>query len=252
MARACAAWLVPVQLIAFYMARQRAGPRIDVGEEVELTAMPNQKIVSLAGAIAGKVCAAAAAAAADCHVLSHGMCMQVRELKRVHLVAVGPDAVTSAVLAIGNARLFLENDKMDIKVGGGGIDKHRLGNGLTGARLGLAGPQRKRGHAVGWPAKVRYAGRGGQGPEGCSFMLTRRCCACSSSVLQRGQCQQRWLLLRLSSCACCAQQLHLWQQLPPVVHPTLLHLQITPEFVKLEKNRQQMNGLRFNIVPERI
>jgi len=81
-------------LIAFYLARQRINDRIDNGEEVELTATANQKIVSLAGAIAGKV----------------------REGKRTHLIAIGADAVTSAVLAIGNSRLFLEKDNMDIKV----------------------------------------------------------------------------------------------------------------------------------------
>mmetsp|Transcript_21330 Transcript_21330/g.36317 ORF Transcript_21330/g.36317 Transcript_21330/m.36317 type:complete len:243 (-) Transcript_21330:138-866(-) len=81
-------------LIAFYLARQRGGARIDNGEVVELTATATQKITALAGAIAGKV----------------------RELKRTHLVAIGPDAVTNAVLAIGNARLYLENDKMDIKI----------------------------------------------------------------------------------------------------------------------------------------
>ncbi|KAL6751860.1 hypothetical protein V8C86DRAFT_2768919 [Haematococcus lacustris] len=81
-------------LIAFYLAHQRIANRIDVGEEVELTATKNQKIVSLAGAIAGKV----------------------RELKRTHVIALGPEAVTNAVLAIGNARLFLEKDSTDIKV----------------------------------------------------------------------------------------------------------------------------------------
>jgi stage V sporulation protein SpoVS len=42
-------------LIAFYLSRGRFNSRIDNGEEVELTATANQKIVSLAGAIAGKV-----------------------------------------------------------------------------------------------------------------------------------------------------------------------------------------------------
>jgi stage V sporulation protein SpoVS len=42
-------------LIAFYLSRGRFNSRIDTGEEVELTATANQKIVSLAGAIAGKV-----------------------------------------------------------------------------------------------------------------------------------------------------------------------------------------------------
>ena len=45
-------------LIAFYLARARIVNRIDNGEEVELTATANQKIISLAGAIAGKVSSA--------------------------------------------------------------------------------------------------------------------------------------------------------------------------------------------------
>ncbi|GFH28778.1 uncharacterized protein HaLaN_27325 [Haematococcus lacustris] len=88
-------------LIAFYLAHQRIANRIDVGEEVELTATKNQKIVSLAGAIAGK---------------ASSSLPQVRELKRTHVIALGPEAVTNAVLAIGNARLFLEKDSTDIKV----------------------------------------------------------------------------------------------------------------------------------------
>lgn len=47
------------------------------------------------------------------------MCVQVREGRRVQLTAVGADAVSNAVLAIGNARLFLEADHLDIKVGKG-------------------------------------------------------------------------------------------------------------------------------------
>lgn len=49
------------QCIAFYLARERSGPRIDNGEEMELTATSTQKIIGLAGAIAGKVRAYAAA-----------------------------------------------------------------------------------------------------------------------------------------------------------------------------------------------
>lgn len=54
----------------------------------------SSKIVSLAGAVAGRV----------------------RENNHVQIIAVGVDAVTNAVLAAGNARLFLEKDNMDIKV----------------------------------------------------------------------------------------------------------------------------------------
>jgi stage V sporulation protein SpoVS len=34
----------------------------------------------------------------------------------VYLLGIGADAITNAVLGIGNARLFLENDRLDIKV----------------------------------------------------------------------------------------------------------------------------------------
>ncbi len=40
----------------------------------------------------------------------------MREAKRTQVVAVGAEAVTNAVLAVGNARLFLEQNGMDIKV----------------------------------------------------------------------------------------------------------------------------------------
>lgn len=52
------------------------------------------KHATVAGAIAGKV----------------------REAKNVYLTAMGIDAVANTVLAIGNARIYLENDKLDIKV----------------------------------------------------------------------------------------------------------------------------------------
>jgi len=35
----------------------------------------------------------------------------------VYVLGIGADAVTNAILSIGNARLFLENDRLDIKVG---------------------------------------------------------------------------------------------------------------------------------------
>ncbi len=50
-------------LIAFYLSRQKFHDRLDTGEVVELTATANQKIVALAGAIAGKVRHAASARA---------------------------------------------------------------------------------------------------------------------------------------------------------------------------------------------
>ena len=41
----------------------------------------------------------------------------MRENQRVYVLGIGADAVTNAILGIGNARLFLENDRLDIKVG---------------------------------------------------------------------------------------------------------------------------------------
>lgn len=81
-------------LIAFYLIRQRPAREDSRTEEVTLTVSGGGKIHALAGAIAGKV----------------------RDGKRVSTIAIGVDAVTNAVLAVGNARLYLEEDNMDIKV----------------------------------------------------------------------------------------------------------------------------------------
>lgn len=83
-------------LIAFYLAHERtqrnAEHQFD-GEE-ELTVTSHGKITPVAGAIAGKT----------------------RDGVQVGLAAIGVDAVTNAVLAVGSARLFLEGDSMDITV----------------------------------------------------------------------------------------------------------------------------------------
>eukprot|EP00195_Chlamydomonas_chlamydogama_P001154 CAMPEP_0202920214 /NCGR_PEP_ID=MMETSP1392-20130828/76741_1 /ASSEMBLY_ACC=CAM_ASM_000868 /TAXON_ID=225041 /ORGANISM="Chlamydomonas chlamydogama, Strain SAG 11-48b" /LENGTH=227 /DNA_ID=CAMNT_0049613701 /DNA_START=265 /DNA_END=948 /DNA_ORIENTATION=+ len=81
-------------LIAFYLAKQRPSRYEERQEEAQLAVAAGSKIISVAGAIAGRV----------------------REHKRVVLTAIGVDAVTNAVLASGNARLFLEQDNLDIKV----------------------------------------------------------------------------------------------------------------------------------------
>ena len=79
-------------LIAFYLSKQPPGKL--KGEEMELTVSGHSKIIAVAGAISGKI----------------------REQKQVFCTAIGVDAVTTAVLAAGNARLFLEQDQLDIKV----------------------------------------------------------------------------------------------------------------------------------------
>eukprot|EP00798_Chlamydomonas_sp_ICE-L_P012807 gene12807-16066_t len=77
-------------LIAFYLSQVR--PKY--GTLDELTVGSGSKIVSVAGAVAGRI----------------------RDGNPVALSAIGVDAVTNAVLAAGNARLFLEQDALDIKV----------------------------------------------------------------------------------------------------------------------------------------
>jgi len=83
-------------LIAFYLTATTGRPVrvIEDAEGSQLSVGASSKIVSLAGAIAGRV----------------------RDNNHVQIIAVGVDAVTNAVLAAGNARLFLEKDNMDIKV----------------------------------------------------------------------------------------------------------------------------------------
>lgn len=80
-------------LIAFYLSVSNAG-RPSNHIQDELTVAGHSKITNIAGAIAGRV----------------------REDKHVVMTAIGVDAVTNAVLAAGNARVFLEKDSMDIKV----------------------------------------------------------------------------------------------------------------------------------------
>jgi len=66
----------------------------DESDSSQLTVAGQSKIKPVAGAIAGRI----------------------RENKYVVATAVGVDAVTNAVLAAGNARLYLESEGLDIKV----------------------------------------------------------------------------------------------------------------------------------------
>ncbi|PNW78533.1 hypothetical protein CHLRE_09g393350v5 [Chlamydomonas reinhardtii] len=103
-------------LIAFYVAKERA-PRqqITQGDDVTLTVASGSKIVPVAGAIAGKI----------------------RENLKISLLAIGVDAVTNAVLAVGNARLFLEQDNYDIRVEPEFEKVEKNGQVMTSMKLSL-------------------------------------------------------------------------------------------------------------------
>lgn len=104
-------------LIAFYVAQQRivAQRNAPGQEEVTLTVAGHSKITPIAGAIAGKV----------------------RENLLTSLVAIGVDAVTNAVLAIGNARLYLEQDNCDLRVAPDFEKVDKGGTQMTALRLTL-------------------------------------------------------------------------------------------------------------------
>ncbi len=48
-------------------------------------------------------------------VVAGALAARIREQRSVCLTAIGIDAVSNAVLAIGNARLYLEQDHKDIR-----------------------------------------------------------------------------------------------------------------------------------------
>ncbi|KAG1672369.1 hypothetical protein FOA52_010987 [Chlamydomonas sp. UWO 241] len=80
-------------LIAFYLSTCPSGTT-EMTQETELSVAAQSRITPVAGAIAGRI----------------------RDGLTVQLTAIGVDAVTNAVLAAGNARLFLEKDQLDIKL----------------------------------------------------------------------------------------------------------------------------------------
>ncbi|MEW5308005.1 MAG: hypothetical protein WDW38_007322 [Sanguina aurantia] len=81
--------------LALYLAKQAiAAPPSNGEESVELSVGAHSKPAVVAGALAARV----------------------REGKNVSMTAIGVDAVSNAVLAIGNARLYLEQDHLDIRV----------------------------------------------------------------------------------------------------------------------------------------
>lgn len=81
-------------LIAFYLSTSNGGGDNQIQDDSELAVAAHSKITNIAGAIAGRV----------------------REGKHVVMNAIGVDAVTNAVLAAGNARVFLEKDSIDVKI----------------------------------------------------------------------------------------------------------------------------------------
>ncbi|KAJ9505704.1 hypothetical protein QJQ45_006411 [Haematococcus lacustris] len=81
--------------VALYIAKS-AGPRAPLlpeGEVVDLQVSSRSRPVQVAGALAARV----------------------REGANVSLVAIGVDAVSNAVLTIGNTRLYLEQNNLDIR-----------------------------------------------------------------------------------------------------------------------------------------
>mmetsp|Transcript_7481 Transcript_7481/g.22666 ORF Transcript_7481/g.22666 Transcript_7481/m.22666 type:complete len:220 (-) Transcript_7481:596-1255(-) len=100
-------------LIAFYLSTQ---PPTHVGQLTELSVAAQSRITPVAGAIAGRI----------------------RDGLTVSLVAIGVDAVTNAVLATGNARLFLEQDNLDIKIQPEFTKLHKNGQELSAITFTIA------------------------------------------------------------------------------------------------------------------
>lgn len=81
--------------IALYLAKQRTSNLRDTGDEdIELQVSSNSNPSVVAGALAARI----------------------REDKRACMTAIGVDAVANAVLAVGNTRLYLEDDHLDIRI----------------------------------------------------------------------------------------------------------------------------------------
>lgn len=102
-------------LIAFYLSTTSGGREHQIHDESELAVAAHSKITPVAGAIAGRV----------------------RESKNVVMTAIGVDAVTNAVLAAGNARVFLEKDSLDIKIQPEFTKLDKNGNQLNALRFAV-------------------------------------------------------------------------------------------------------------------
>ncbi|PNH09747.1 hypothetical protein TSOC_003580 [Tetrabaena socialis] len=79
--------------VALYMSKTKVRAPISIVDEVDMPIGRESKPQVVAGALAARI----------------------REEKSVCLTAIGIDAVSNAVLAIGNARLYLEQDAKDIR-----------------------------------------------------------------------------------------------------------------------------------------
>lgn len=102
--------------LALYLAKTKAGAPISTtGEEVEMPVGKDSRPATVAGALAARV----------------------REQKTVALVAIGVDAVANAVLAVGNVRLYLEQDQLDVRANPSFVTVHKEERDLNAVKFSL-------------------------------------------------------------------------------------------------------------------
>ncbi|KXZ52124.1 hypothetical protein GPECTOR_10g753 [Gonium pectorale] len=101
--------------LALYMARTKVRAPISQIPDVEMPISSQSKPQVVAGALAARI----------------------REQRSVCLTAIGIDAVSNAVLAIGNARLYLEQDRKDIRAMPAFVQVHKNGRDLNAVKLTL-------------------------------------------------------------------------------------------------------------------
>ncbi|KAG2429377.1 hypothetical protein HXX76_011142 [Chlamydomonas incerta] len=101
--------------LALYIAKGKARAPISTVDDVEMPIGSQSKPQVVAGALAARI----------------------REEKSVCLTAIGIDAVSNAVLAIGNARLYLEQDRKDIRAMPSFVQVHKNGRDLNAVRFAL-------------------------------------------------------------------------------------------------------------------
>ncbi|KAG2422005.1 hypothetical protein HYH02_015546 [Chlamydomonas schloesseri] len=101
--------------LALYIAKGKVRAPISTVDDVEMPIGSQSKPQVVAGALAARI----------------------REEKTVCLTAIGIDAVSNAVLAIGNARLYLEQDRKDIRAMPSFVQVHKNGRDLNAVRFAL-------------------------------------------------------------------------------------------------------------------
>ncbi|GIL54512.1 hypothetical protein Vafri_10042 [Volvox africanus] len=101
--------------LALYMAKTKSRAPISTVDDVEMLIGSQSKPQVVAGALAARV----------------------REQRSVCLAAIGIDAVSNAVLAIGNARLYLEQDRKDIRAMPSFVQVHKNGRDLNAVKFSL-------------------------------------------------------------------------------------------------------------------